>query len=399
MRRLLILALCLTLPLLVLAGDWPRFLGPQANGISLETGINKDWKAKAPQTLWRVPMSDKGYAGPSVANGIVYIVDHEGTNDVVKALKLATGEEVWRFAYEENIGHNFGFCRTTPTFDNGNLYTLSRQGMLHCFEAATGKVVWSKQIVKEFGGRLPGWQLAISPVIDGDKLIVCPGGANAHVVALNKKNGELIWKGGGSDPISYATPVIATIDGVKQYVLFTAYNLTGVKAEDGSVLWAYPWRTGSDVNAAAPLVAGNQIFITSSYGHGCAVVKVENNVASKVWENKEMAAHFSTPIFFDGYIYGTTDTGGALLCLDPRTGAAMWKQPGFEKGGVCMVDGVILALAGNSGELAMVKPDSTGYQELGRIKPLGGQSWTAPIVADGKLIIRNTTALACVELK
>jgi outer membrane protein assembly factor BamB len=380
--------------------DWPRFRGPDYNGISREKGINKDWQARPPKLLWKQDLGDKGYGGPSVADGLLYITAHRGTEDVVLALNVQTGEEKWHYAVpdsdKESMGQ--GFTRTTPTVDGDRVYTLSRFGKLFCFESATGKVIWSKDIVETFHGQRPTWDIAGSPLVDGDKLIVCPGGPDASVVALNKMTGETIWSGGGSDVPGYSTPYLATIGGVRQYVCTYVNSVGGVATTDGKLLWKMPWVTGANVNAATPLVIGNRVFITSGYGHGCAMLEVQGDKVQPVWMNKEMQAHFSSPIFTGGHIYGTGDPG-TLMCLDPQTGSALWKQKGFEKGGIIVIDGVIIGCNGSNGDVIMADLSPSGYKELGRITPLGGQSWTAPIVAEGKLIVRNNTAIACLDLK
>lgn len=378
--------------------DWPRFRGPDGNGISPEKGISKDWAAQPPRLLWKVPMSDDGYTGPSVANGLVYIIDHQGSDDIVRALSLSDGRDVWTYRYRDADSSNYGFARATPTVDGSKVYTLSRLGALHCLDAKTGKVVWRRQINDEFSARKPQWDTSYSPVVDGDRLIVCPGGPDAAVAVLDKSTGKTIWQGGGSDGQSYATPVVATIGGKKQYVVFAAKALIGVDASNGTLLWRAPWSTAYDVNAATPVVIGDSVFIASGYGKGCALVDVKGSEASIRWANKSIQAHFSSPIYFKGHIYGTGDPG-VLVCLDPQTGKELWRQPGFEKGGIVGVDGVILALSGSNGDLAMVEMSPAGYKELGRVTPLGGQSWTAPIVAQGRAIVRNKSAIACLSLK
>lgn len=379
-------------------GDWPQFRGPTANGIAPDTGINKSWNTKPPKILWKVALSDDGYAGPSVADGKVFVIDHQGKNDIVRAINIANGEDEWQFPYEDTDKPNTGFARATPVIDQGRVYTLSRLGMLNCLDIKRGKPIWARDIIKEFNGRRPGWDFSYSPLVDKNKLIVLPGGPNAGVVALDKKTGKTIWQGGPSEVPGYATPVAATILGKPQYVIFTTVGLSGIDASNGKVLWSYRWKTGSDVNAATPIVMGNSVFITSGYNHGCALIDITAEGAKARWENKEMQAHFSSPIIYKGYIYGTGEPG-FLMCIDPQTGAAKWKQQGFEKGGVVAVDGVLIAADGLGGDMIMVDLQPDGYKELGRFKPLGGQSWTAPIVAGGKLIVRNTKSLACIALK
>lgn len=396
---LVILAVtCCFLPSVLCAADWPHFYGPASNGFAPDKGINKTWTKNAPRTLWKVPMSDRGYSGPSIALGKVFIIDHQGAQDIVRALDVNNGRQVWEYRYNDAASSNYGFARTTPTVDWSKLYTLSRQGTLNCLDADTGHLLWTKNIIKEFGGKLPTWFLATSPVIDGNKVIVCPGGKDAAVVALDKNNGRLIWKGGGSDTPGYATPVLATINGRYQYVVFTAFSLIGVDANNGKLLWSFPWKTGCDVNAAMPIVIGNSVFITSGYGHGCALIDVAGGAAKVRWQTRDIQSHFNAPILANGYIYGDSDPGN-LVCLEAKTGKLCWKQSGFEKGGLIGVDGAILAFSGNTGDLVMVKLSPTRYQELGRFRPLGGQSWSPPVVANGKLFIRNTSTLACLALR
>lgn len=394
--RLLAIIACLTMAAGVFAADWPIWLGPDQDGIAPDTGINKDWNDNPPEKLWQVQMHDGGYSGPSVADGKLFIIDHEGAQDVVRAIDVDSGEDVWEFRYNDLAKANYGFSRSTPVYDDGRLYTISFQGNVGCINAETGELIWGVNMPGKFGGRVPTWGYAMSALIDEDALILVPGGEQACVAALDKMTGEVLWTGGGSDIPGYATPVKAEIMGVEQYVVFTGKSAIGVHAASGRLLWRVPWETKYDVNASTPIVSGNHVFITSDYGRGCAVIAVEEEGANILWETKAMASHFNTSIFMNGHLFGPSNPN--LVCLDPRTGEAAWKQSGFERGGVVGVDGVILALSGNQGFLAMVEATPDGYNELGRFTPLGGQSWTAPIVANGKLFVRNKEALACFDL-
>jgi len=394
---LVMVALCLCLPLAALAADWPQWHGPDRNDISTETGINKDWNANPPQKLWQVEMHDDGYAGPSVADGKVFIVDHLGAEDIVRAISLQDGTDVWQYKYQDLSKANRGFTRSTPTWAGGRLYTVSFMGKVHCLDASTGQKIWMRDMPREFGGRTPTWGYAMSALVDGEKVIVCPGGNGASVAALSAETGETLWKGGGSDGAGYATPVKATILGREQYVVFAGKALIGVDAASGQLLWRYPWETEYDVNAATPLVSGDAVFITSGYGHGCAMIQIDQSGPVLIYENKVIVAQFSSPVYYNSYIFGNSDPG-LLVCLDPRTGQAAWKQQGFGKGGLVIVDGTIIAMDGNNGYVVMVEATSGRYHELGRIQPLTGESWTAPIIANGKLIVRNKQALCCLNL-
>jgi outer membrane protein assembly factor BamB len=380
------------------AADWPQFRGPRGDGISPEKGIFRDWHRYPPKLLWQAALTDEGYSGPAVAAGTLVIVDHKGPQDVVRAFDLTSGRERWHFAYTESERPNYGFTRSTPAISHGRVYTVSRRGWVHCLTLDTGRKVWARQIVQAVRGRLPQWDLAASPLIDEGRLIICPGGTNAAVVALDPLTGKTLWQGGGSDAPGYATPVPAVLDGVRQYVVFTAKRLIGVDAKSGRLCWQIPWETNHGVNAATPLVAGNEIFISSGYGRGCALVAVRGSSATLRWQNRELQAHFSSPILYNAHIYGTTDPG-ALVCLRWRDGRQLWRQSGFEKGGIVGGEGMLVALTGNRGDAVLVRLTPAGYQEQGRCTPLGGQSWTAPIIAEGKLIVRTKHTLACLTLK
>ena len=341
------------------ASEWPNFRGANHDGISDEKLPNKDWKAKPPKELWRITLSDNGFAGPSVAAGKLYIIDHKDKRDIVRAISIKDGKDAWPgYEYEDTDRDNYGFSRATPTYDAGQLYTLSRMGHLNCLNAADGTLIWTRNIKTDFGGRWRGesrgesWDYAGSPLIDGEKLIVCPGGPGASVVALNKANGKDIWKGGGDDEPGYATPVKATIAGKTQYVVFTARGVVGVDTANGAQLWSSPWQTSYDVNAATPLVIGNTVFVTSNYGSGCALIDASANPAKQIYANKVLKAHFNSPIFYEGHIYGTGDPG-ELYCIIPDTGVVKWKKTGFEKGGIMGIDGMLIAINGRNGEVVL----------------------------------------------
>jgi outer membrane protein assembly factor BamB len=402
-RQTLLLGFFFAAPVLIgadLAADWPRFRGSTADGVSPEKGINKDWNTKPPKELWRLDMGNKGFSGPSVVDGKVFIVDRKGSQDVVRGINLADGKDAWQFPYEESIGDNFGFARATPTYDAGKLYTLSASGRIHCLNAADGKPVWNTHLQQQLSGKLPQWHYSMSVFIDGDLAIVCPGGPNGSVVALNKADGKKVWSG-GTDIAGYATPTVATVQNSKQYVIFGGTSAFGVDAKSGQQLWQVPWKTQYDVNAATPIVLGNSVFITSDYGRGCCMIDVAAGGAKIRWENKEVQSHFNTPIFFQGNLYATSDPN-KLVCLDPQTGNARWTQKGFGKGGLIGVDGTLIGIDGVTGAAIMAALDPTAYRELGRIAVLRGgdkQYWTAPVVAAGRLILRDKSALVCLDLK
>lgn len=380
------------------AADWPIYRGSNGTGISPERGINKDWSKKQPKLLWKTDMTDEGYAGPSVAYNKVYIIDHKDTQDIVRAIDIKTGKDVWTYSYDDTEKAFYGYSNSTPTVSGGKVYTLGRLGLVNCLDAKTGKLVWSRDICADFKGKRPAHMYTISPLVDGKNVIVCPGGPDAGVVALDKDTGKTIWQGGGDDQPGYSVPLKVSINGKQQYVVLTGSRLIGLDVNSGATLWTSDWKTFAGINAAAPIVFGNRVYVTSGYNQGCKTVEIANEGAKDVWVNKEMQAHFSSPVMMGDYIYGNGDPDH-LICIDPNTGEAKWKKEGFEKGALLGIDGVLLMFEGKTGALVMLDPSPDGYKEIGRFTPLGGQSWNVPVVSNGKLIVRNTKELACFDLK
>ncbi|HUV62472.1 MAG TPA: PQQ-binding-like beta-propeller repeat protein [Sedimentisphaerales bacterium] len=383
-----------------MGADWPCFRGPKGNGISSETGINKDWNNKPPKELWRVDLTDDGFAGPSIADGKLYIVDNKDKTDAVRALDAATGKELWRFTYPEGGLWPFGHTVATPLVYGGKVYTWSRSGGAYCFNAATGEKLWDRNLVAEYpAAKLPDMKLASSAVADGQNIIFLPGGREATAVALDKDTGKTVWQSGKSK-VSYATPTVATLNGRKQILIFVADGLFGLDPKDGKELWNLPWPTQyDDKKAPTPLIVGNRIFIATTEGGDTGLIDVKDDKPTVVWKHKEMQNHFATCVYYHDRIIGSSDPN-FLMCLEPPTGKVLWKKDGFQCAQVLGIDDTVIALEGNTGVLVMIDPKAAEYKEIGRFTPLGGQmSWVAPIAVNGKLFVRSKTALACLDLK
>lgn len=382
------------------AGDWAQYRGPNANGISPETGINKDWKAKAPKVLWKIPLTDQGFSVPSIAGGKAFILDHIEDRDIVRALDLNSGKELWKLEYQDENKQKWGFTRIQPLIDNGNLYVISRRGKVLCLDVETGKQKWELDLVKDFGGKIPMWGFAASPVIDGDKLIICPLSKGNMLIAVDKNTGKVIWRGGGDENVGYSTPTFQILDGLKQLISASQKGLVGVNPEDGKVLWTGVFKTKYDNNIPVPVVFDkNKVFVTAGYNHGCAAFQVIDNKVTKLWENNKMQSQCNSPILVDKSVYGIGDPG-KLICIDPETGDVRWEQRGFGKGGIIVADGAIIAIDGNTGAVIMVKLDPEKYTELGRISPLSkdNKCWVPPVMADKKLLVRNRSELVCLDI-
>jgi outer membrane protein assembly factor BamB len=379
--------------------DWPGWRGQKGDGFAAGTGFNTEWTTKPPKELWRAKLSVAGHSGVAAAGGLAYIIDHDGKTAVVRALALADGKEAWRFAFDDAEKENFGYDRATPAIDGGSVFCIGRLGQVFSLNARTGAKNWQADFA-QLGGRKPGWGYTSSPVVDGQALLVLPGAKEGVLQLLDKKTGKAGAKLGGDDAQGYATPVVATLNGVKQYVVMSAKRISGIDAAKGTLLWQHPWITAHNVNAPAPIVLGNSVFITSGYGHGCALLDVAAGGVKVRWENKAMVSHFSSPLASEGCIYGTSDPG-QLMCLDAASGAVKWTQKGFGKGAVVGLPGHLVVIDSDLGEAALVKLSPTAYEEVGRLRPFAkkAQYWSPPIIADRKLLIRGSDELVCFDLR
>jgi outer membrane protein assembly factor BamB len=379
--------------------DWPRWRGPELNGISPETGWSATWPQEGPKTLWKVNVGT-GFSSVSASQGRVYTMGNKDDQDTVYALEAQSGKELWKHTYACKLGDKYyeGGPGGTPTVDGSRLFTLSKLGQLFCLESASGKAVWSKNLAEELGAKLPTWFFASSVLVQGDTLLVNVGKAGT---ALNKADGKVLWTT-GKEPAGYATPVPFSIGGVSGLAVLGEKDLFAVDAKTGAMLWSYPWKTQYDVNAADPIVAGDQIFISSGYKHGAALLRVTGGKPSLVWETKEMRNRYSTCVLIEGHLYGF-DEGGDLKCLELKSGAVKWSEKGLskkeEEGAVTAAGGKLIAL-GSKGELAVVEPTPAGFKAISRAQVIGGKCWTAPVLSDGRIYCRNAAGdLVCLDVR
>ncbi len=398
-KSLLSLACLVTCALSTQGADWPCFRGPDRDGIArAERGINKAWNQRVPQTLWKIPLSDDGFAAPAIANGRLYIADHEGKEDIVRALDAATGKELWRFAYPDAESNRFGFTVSTPLVLDNKVYVSSRKGKIHCLDAATGEKLWARDLRVEYSATPPIWEYCMSPVVDNQALILGVSAASVGLAALDKDTGKNLWETGSLN-VSYASPVVATLYGRKQYLVLGADALFSLDPATGKVLWQVPWPTiYRGKKGPTPVLVGDRIFVATTEGGDTGLVDPADGNPVVVWKGTEMQDHFTTPIYYHDRIYGSSDPK-FLICVDPSDGKILWKQESGQFVSVIGIDDTVIALSGDKGELIMADATTPEYRELGRFTPLGGKSYAAPIIADGRLYVRNQKELACIDLK
>ncbi len=399
------------------AAEWRQYRGPNGDGSSGDAAINLDWQAKPPALLWSIPLGDNGWSNPCVAGGVVFITDHKNTleaavapakpavakgEDIVRALDLKTGQELWSTSCPGLKKEQFGYTGPTPATDGDRLYVVSRSLLVTCLEVKTGKQLWQRNAATDFAARPPemNWGFNVSPLLDGNQLCLITGGAEATVVALNKETGETLWKAPGG-PAGHASPILYGSGETRQYVIYNAEGLIGFSAKDGKRLWTQPRPTQFNQNSATPIVIGQRILVTSAWNVGTALVDVTDNKPTLAWETKDLQARFSTPACVNGCVFGVSqpENPGFLVCLDAATGKVNWKEPGFEFGPVGAAGGALLAINGKTGDVVLVEASAAKYHELGRIKlDPKGTAWNNPVVTDGKLLIRTNKKLFCYDV-
>ena len=377
-----------------------QYLGADRSGDYGKAGILTRWPPSGPKKLWQMEVGE-GYSAPVVADGRLYLLTLENNEDVVRCVDAATGQEKWKSTYDGAYKNKFGNGpRATPLIDGNRLYTLGGKGHLNCWDARSGKIIWRTNILKRFGAKNLRWGVSCSPLIEGNFLYVNAGGPGASLVALDKNTGDVLWKS-QSDTAGYASPQGVTIGGQRQIVFFTKEGVVSVHPANGNVFWRYPWKTNWDVNAAMPRFIGTRFLVSSGYGTGCALVDVDSGRPRELWKNKELASHIATPIIHQGHAFGfdgRTGSGKCVLkCIDLKTGRKTWSKRGFRGGQLILVDEHLIILS-QPGELVLAEARADRYVEKGRVQILRGKCWTVPVLADGRLFVRNEKVLIALDV-
>jgi outer membrane protein assembly factor BamB len=399
--------------------DWPQWRGPNQDGISPETGLLQDWPANGPKLVWDVTGIGNGYSSVSTAGDRIFTAGEVGGKSSVICLNAKDGKQIWA----EDIGKtgtpgccNAGGPRTTPTIDTaaGIVYAISQYGEVAALDLKDGKEVWKKDLIRDFGGLLPEWGFSSAPVIDGDRLLLMVGSAQGILAAVDKKSGKLVWQSELLDSSTpkfetYTTPVIATIEGVKQYVLLTDDVVAGVNPADGKTLWKAD-RPGRTANIPTPVVFGNLVYVASGYGMGCSCVEVKKSgakfEANELWNNKAIVNHHGGVIRVGPNVYGHSDSKG-WTCQDIKTGDVLWQDKsawpdrGAGKGAIAYADNRFVLRSEDKGTIALIEASPAGYKEHGRFEQPNRskeKAWAHPVISNGKLYIRDEDHLLCYDV-
>jgi outer membrane protein assembly factor BamB len=381
---------------------WTDFRGPFRDGHYREQRIRTNWPANGLKPLWKQPIGG-GYASFVIARNRAFTIEQRGPQEVVSGYDVRTGRELWTNAWNALFTESLGGDgpRATPTWADGIVYALGATGELRALDEGSGRVLWRTNIIDDNGATNLDWGMAGSPLVVGDTVVVLPGGQNGHsVVAYNRRTGKRAWSALG-DKQAYSSPMLVTLAGVPQILVFAATRLMGLSSDRGELLWDYPWQTPFDINAGQPLLVGdNRIFLSSGYGTGAAVIELTRDGSRfsvrEVWRNNRMKNQFTSSVLHEGFVYGLDEA--ILACLDVATGQLRWKGGRYGYGQVLLANGHLIVLAEN-GDLALVRATPERHEELTRFPVLTGKTWNHPAMADGHLLIRNLAEMAAFDLR
>lgn len=386
------------------AADWPQFLGPRRDGSSPEK-IASDWKNTEPKVIWKKSVG-AGFSGPIVSGSQVFLFHRRGNSEILEAFDKENGTSRWQnkvpTAYQDDFGFDEG-PRAVPVCSDGMVYAMGAEGTIRCVSATEGKTLWTVVTKETFKSRKGFFGLACSPLVDSQRVILNIGGEEgAGIIALDRKEGKLQWKS-RTDEASYSSPVFAQLDGKDRLVVFTREAVCVLEPDTGRQLAEFPWRARmhASVNAATPLVSGNQIFVTASYGTGAVLLQWEEGTLKTVWSNdSSLSSHYATPVLHDGFIYGfhgRQEYGPSLTCVELKSGKVMWSQDGFGAGTVSRAGDRLLILR-ESGELTLGKASPVKFQSMGNSQILGNGVRAYPALSDNRIFARDKNTLVCVKL-
>jgi outer membrane protein assembly factor BamB len=413
--------------------DWQQFLGPLGTSVSSEKGI-APWPKQGPRVVWHKPLGI-GYGAPAISKGRLFVFDAEDRKARLRCLKSTTGEQFWKFEYASDYQDYYGYDngpRCCPVVDGDRVYIYGAEGMLHCLGVEDGTVLWKVDTRSKFGVVQNFFGVGAAPVIEGDLLIVQVGGSppksdevefgllksnGSAVVAFDKRSGAVKWQA-GDELASYASPVLATIGNRRWCFVFARGGLLGLDPATGKVDFHHKWRAKiiESVNASNPVVAGDQVLLTECYGPGSVLLQMKADGPRVVWSDadkgrqKSFQCHWNTPIFHEGYVYGSSGRHtkeAELRCVELATGKVKWSQPGLDRASLLMVDGHFVCLT-EYGDLLLLKVNAEKYDEVSRadlrdadradLPLLDYPCWAAPVLSHGLLYVRGKGRLVCVEL-
>lgn len=384
---------------------WSQYGGANRDGRSTDTGLRDTWPAGGPPLIGTASNLGLGYSSVAIGAGRILTMGARGEGEFVICLDEASLAERWatRIGRTRPDGMGAG-PRGTPTIHGERVFALGANGDLACLDLADGRIVWGGNVLETFGGRNITWGISESPLIDGDRVIVTPGGSGATLVALDARSGRTVWRAAvpGNPQAAYASCILTEAGGVRQVVNFVHTGIVGVRADNGRVLWGDDGSANGTANCSSPLAWRDHIFSASGYGTGAALVKLDGGrggvTATRIYQTKEMKSHHGGMVIDGDHLYGTDEA--VFTCLDLATGTVAWQNRSVGKGAVVYADGHVI-LRGEEGAIALVEATPRGYVEKGRFTPSNRSerpAWPHPVVDGGRLYLRDQDTLAVYSL-
>lgn len=406
MKHLFAFFLALSASFVARADDWPQFLGPRRDGTSNEKGLVATIGAKGLPLAWQRDVGE-GFSGPVIAGNRLILFHRVDNEEVVECLVASSGKPIWKLAYPTTYSDQLGKGdgpRSTPVIVGDKVVTLGAEGTLTCLTLEAGKKVWQLSLTKDYKTPLGYFGVGTSPVVEGDLVLVNVGGPKAGIVAFSLKDGQEAWRATG-DPPSYSSPVVTTVDGVRRAVFFTRTGAVVLDPKNGDVFYQKKWRARYDasVNAATPLVIGDQAFFSTSYETGALLIKLKKNGADEVWTDENiMSNHYNTCVYHDGHLYGfdgRQEATPSFRCVELKTRKVKWEKDRFGCGTMVLADGRLIVLT-EKGDLSLVQATPAAFRETGRTRLLDAGPCRAQIaLADGRLFARDQKRLMCIDMK
>lgn len=390
--------------LCLLVADWPQFLGPTRDGVYAGNDVAASFPASGPAMVWKKDVG-AGFAAPVVASGKLILFHRVSGREIIEALDAATGKNVWSYEYPTNYRDDFGFDegpRSAPVVADGVVYAFGAEGMLSAVDLASGKKKWMIDAGRKYGVKKGWFGAAGSPLVERGRVIVNLGGQNAGIMAFDAATGNVAWKA-TNDEASYSSGTVATIDGERHAIFLTRAGVVDLDPADGKVRFSMPFRSrnNASVNAATPLVIGNDVFVSASYNTGAALLEVHGATYKKIWANDDsMSNHYSTCVFRDGVLYGfhgRQEYGQSLRAVELKTGKVLWNVDDFGAGTVTLVGDRLLILREN-GQMVLAPASGKGFTPTVQVSLMKGIVRSYPALADGRLYARNEHTLICVRL-